>query len=180
MSILKVNQIQPFSGGSVSITGTSVISGSFSGSFEGSFDGTVDFDDLTGKPTLFSGSNQLASSSVDGEFTVNSDFNILSSSLKYSQNTDIDAGQEAVATLATSSFRSAFFDYVLTSASNARAGTLMAVWHGDTINYADTSTADIGTTAGVTLSVELVSGNVELLLSASSDNWSVKTTSKLI
>ena len=43
MSILKVNTIQPFTGGQVKITGQSVISGSFSGSFEGAFDGTVEF-----------------------------------------------------------------------------------------------------------------------------------------
>ena len=59
MSILKVNTIQPFSGTSVKITGQSVISGSFSGSFEGNFDGTVEYADITDKPKLISGSNQL-------------------------------------------------------------------------------------------------------------------------
>lgn len=179
MSILKVNSIQPFSGGSVSITGNSVISGSFSGSFEGNFDGTVGFEDIANKPTLISGSNQLASTSVDGNFTVNSDLNILSASLKYDQNIDID-GEEVVASRATGSFRSAFFDYVMTSESHARAGTVMAVWYGETLNYADTSTADIGDTSEVTLSVTLSGDNVRLQASGSINNWAIKTTSKLI
>ena len=130
MSILKVNSIQPFSGGSVKITGNSVISGSFSGSFEGSFDGNTGFEDITNKPTLISGSNQLAGTSVNGNLTINSELKILSSSLLYGQNTDID-GEEVVLSRAT-------------------------------------------------LSVALSGNNVNLQASGSINNWSIKTTSKLI
>ena len=179
MSILKVNSIQPFSGGSVNITGNSVISGSFSGSFEGSFDGNTGFEDITNKPTLISGSNQLAGTSIDGNLTVNSELRLLSSSLLYGQNTDID-GEEVILNRATGSYRSAFFDYVITSESHARAGTVMAVWYGATVNYADTSTADIGDTSDVTLSVSLSGNDVRLQASGSINNWSIKTTSKLI
>jgi|TARA_R110000772_G_scaffold73573_3_gene160879 hypothetical protein len=179
MSILKVNSIQPFSGGSVKITGNSVISGSFSGSFEGSFDGNTGFEDITNKPTLISGSNQLAGTSVNGNLTINSELKILSSSLLYGQNTDID-GEEVVLSRATGSHRSVFYDYVMTSESHARAGTVMAVWYGGVVNYADTSTADIGDTSEVTLSVALSGNNVNLQASGSINNWSIKTTSKLI
>ena len=180
MSILKVNKIQPFSGGSVVITGNSSISGSFSGSFEGSFDGVVDFTDLTGRPTLISGSNQLAGTSIDGDLTVNSAFSILSSSHEYHQNTDADSGTETVATIATGSYTAAFFDYVVTSGSNSRAGTVMTAWVGDTITYADTSTADIGETTDVDMTTALSSGNVLLRVTTTSNDWSVKAVSRVL
>ena len=68
----------------------------------------------------------------------------------------------------------------MTSESHARAGTVMAVWYGGVVNYADTSTADIGDTSEVTLSVALSGNNVNLQASGSINNWSIKTTSKLI
>lgn len=180
MSILKVNKIQPFTGGQVQITGQSVISGSFSGSFEGAFDGTVEFVDLTGKPTLVSGSNQLAGTSIDGGLTVNDTVGILSASLNYNQNTNADSGSSTIATLATGSHNSVFFDYVILSGSNTRAGTLMSAWVGTDITYAETSTYDIGDTSTVDLTTELSGGNVLLKASTTSDDWTVKTVSKLI
>ena len=180
MSILKVNTIQPFSGNKVSITGNSVISGSFSGSFEGAFDGTVEFVDLTGKPTLISGSNQLAGTSIDGDLTVNSTFNILSASHDYHQNTDADTGTETVATLATGSHSSAFFDYVVSDGTNSRAGTVMTAWIGTSITYADTSTADIGNTGDVDLTTTVSGANVLLQVTTTSDNWNVKAVSRLL
>ena len=180
MSILKVNTIQPFSGTSVQITGQSVISGSFSGSFEGNFDGTVEFVDLTGKPTLISGSNQLAGTSIDGGLTVNTTLGILSASLDYNQNIDVDTGTETIASIATGSHMSAFFDYVVTDGTSVRAGTLMSAWIGSTVTYAETSTQDIGDTSGVDLTTALNGGNIELKATTTSDNWSIKTVSKLI
>lgn len=180
MSILKVNTIQPFSGTSVKITGQSVISGSFSGSFEGNFDGTVEYVDITGKPTLVSGSNQLAGTSIDGGLTVNTTLGILSASLDYSQNIDVDAGTEVVATIATGSHQSAFFDYVISNTTNVRAGTLMCAWVGANITYAETSTQDIGDTSTVDLTATLNGANVELRATTTTNNWSIKTVSKLI
>lgn len=179
MSILKVNTIQPFSGNKVTITGNSVISGSFSGSFEGNFDGTVGFEDITNKPTLISGSDQLAGTTVNGALTVNSTFSILSASHAFSQNTDADTGTETVASIATGSSTAAFFDYVVTSGSNARAGTVMTAWNGGNITYADTSTADIGNTTDVDMTTSLSSGNVLLRVTTTTDNWSVKTVSRI-
>ena len=180
MSILKVNTIQPFSGTSVEITGQSVISGSFSGSFEGNFDGTVEFVDLTGKPTLISGSNQLAGTSIDGGLTVNTTLGILSASVDYNQNIDVDAGTEVIATLNTGSHHSAFFDYVITDGTSVRAGTLMSAWLGANITYAETSTQDIGDTSDVDLTAALNGASVELKATTTTNNWSIKTVSKLI
>jgi len=107
---------------------------------------------------------------------------ILSGSLyTYNANTDIDSGSfRTIITVATSSYRAAFFDYVLTSGSNARAGTVFSVWQGTSVEYADTSTNDIGNTSGVNLLVSMSGANIGLFASSSNDNWSMKALARLI
>ena len=99
----------------------------------------------------------------------------------YGQNTDIDSGSfRTVITVSTSSYRAAFFDYVLTSGSNARAGTVFSVWQGTSVEYADTSTNDIGNTTGVNLLVSMSGANIGLFASSSNDNWSMKALARMI
>jgi hypothetical protein len=107
---------------------------------------------------------------------------ILSGSLyTYGANTDIDSGSfRTIITVATSSYRAAFFDYVLTSGSNARAGTVFSVWQGTSVEYTDTSTNDIGNTSGVNLLVSMSGANIGLFASSSNDNWSMKALARLI
>jgi hypothetical protein len=107
---------------------------------------------------------------------------ILSGSLyTYGSNSDIDSGSfRTIITVATSSYRAAFFDYVLTSGSNARAGTVFSVWQGTSVEYADTSTNDIGNTSGVNLLVSMSGANIGLFASSSNDNWSMKALARLI
>jgi len=107
---------------------------------------------------------------------------ILSGSLyTYNANTDIDSGSfRTIITVATSSYQAAFFDYVLTSGSNARAGTVFSVWQGTSVEYADTSTNDIGNTNGVNLLVSMSGANIGLFASSSNDNWSMKALARLL
>jgi len=107
---------------------------------------------------------------------------ILSGSLyTYNANTDIDSGSfRTIITVATSSYQAAFFDYVLTSGSNARAGTVFSVWQGTSVEYADTSTNDIGNTSGVNLLVSMSGANIGLFASSSNDNWSMKALARLL
>jgi hypothetical protein len=95
-------------------------------------------------------------------------------------NTDVDIGTEAVITVATSSFSSAFFDYVILSGSNSRAGTVVSVWNGNTIEFAETSTKSIGTTTDVNLSVTLSSGDVVLNATTTTNDWTVKALSRML
>ncbi len=116
---------------------------------------------------------------VTGSTTVTS--LIVSQSLfQYGTNTDVDTGTETVITIATGSYRSAFFDYVVVSGSNARAGTVMAVWNGTTAEYTEASTTDIGNTTDLNLVAGISGANVVLQARALSDNWSVKTLARLI
>ena len=92
-------------------------------------------------------------------------------------NTDVDTGTEVVATVATGSYDAAFFDYVVKKGSSYRAGTVTAVWEAGTSNveFTDVSTNDIGNTAEVILSVDVLSATARLKATVSSNSWIVKT-----
>jgi hypothetical protein len=117
---------------------------------------------------------------VTGDTTVSGSL-ILSSSLYAAQGGSAPAGAEtAIITLNTGSYTAAFFDYTVSSGSNARAGTVMSVWNGASVQYTDNSTLDIGTTSDITLKVETGGANVQLVAATSTSPWSVKTTYRLI
>jgi hypothetical protein len=117
-------------------------------------------------------------------FTGNS---IVSGSLSVSNSTFINqntsslgSGTQVISTNATSSFTSAFYNYTVSSGSNARAGQVMAIWNGASINFTEVSTLDIGTTAAVTLTASLSGGNVLLSTSLPTAGWNVKTIINLL
>lgn len=55
----------------------------------------------------------------------------------------------------------------------------MTTWNGSNITYADTSTADIGSTTTVDMTTAISSGNVLLRVTTTTNNWSVKTVSRI-
>jgi hypothetical protein len=124
----------------------------------------------------------LSTTTPSASLHVQGNFQISTGSLyTYGQNTDIDSGSfRTVITIPTSSYRAAFFDYVLTSGSNARAGTISSVWQGTSVEYADTPTNDIGNTTGVNLLVSMSGANIGLFASSSNDNWSMKALARMI
>jgi hypothetical protein len=105
---------------------------------------------------------------------------ISSSLFQYADNTDVDIGTEVVLSVATGSYRSAFFDYVISSGSNARAGTVMSVWGSASIDFTEASTNDIGTTTDVTLSTILSGSFVQLRATTLSNNWTVKSLVRML
>jgi hypothetical protein len=128
-----------------------------------------------------SGNVGIGTGTPTAKLHVNGD-TILSGSLyTYGSNSDIDSGSlRTVLSVSTGSYRAAFFDYVLTSGSNARAGTVFSVWQGTSVEYADTSTNDIGNTSGVNLLVSMSGANIGLFANSSNDNWSMKALARLI
>jgi hypothetical protein len=85
-----------------------------------------------------------------------------------------------ILTVATGSYTAGFFEYTVSSGSNARAGTLASVWNGASIQYTDNSTLDIGNTSEVTMSVTLSGASALLRATTVAYPWTVKTNYRLI
>jgi len=81
----------------------------------------------------------------------------------------------------TGSYNSAFFDYFASSASNFRAGTVIAGWSGGNVTYAEYATTDVGNTTQVTMSVVISASYIQLLGNASSSlNWNIKSAGRYL
>ena len=81
----------------------------------------------------------------------------------------------------TASYKSAFYDYSVSSGSNIRAGSLTTVFVGGSIQYYQTTTADIGNTSNLTMSVGINSGSIQLSSSVSTTTgWTVKAMARYI
>jgi hypothetical protein len=89
------------------------------------------------------------------------------------------AGTTIVSSNATGSFNSAFYNYYISSGSNARAGQIMSVWSGSTIQYTEVTTNDIGNTNTASLAVTLATGNVRLSFTAPGV-WTVRSIVNLL
>ena len=98
-------------------------------------------------------------------------------------NTDVDTGTETVAEISSASFTAAFFDFVIKKTTNVRSGTVYACHDGagtPLIAFTETSTQDLGDTSDVTLSVDISGGNMRLLATTTSDDWSIKSLIRAI
>jgi hypothetical protein len=85
------------------------------------------------------------------------------------------SGNFTLSSLPTASYDGAFYDYTARSGSNARAGNIMAIWSGSSVNFTETTTLDFGNTTGLNLGVFVSSGNMVLTGSASTTAWTIKT-----
>jgi hypothetical protein len=72
------------------------------------------------------------------------------------------------------------WDYVLKSNTGMRAGTITGTWSGNTSEYYEIATNDIGNTQGVNLSVNILSGHVRLNINVTGNTWSIKTNRTLL
>ena len=62
-----------------------------------------------------------------------------------------NSGSFVVYSLPTASYDTAFFDYSIKSGSNARAGQIMAIQSGSSVNFTETTTTDFGSTRWLSL-----------------------------
>ena len=96
--------------------------------------------------------------------------------IKYEENTDVDsAAAEAIASVVKATHTAAFFDYVIKKGTNVRAGVVVACHDGTNVEYAETSTVDLGDTSDVTLSVDISGTIMRLMATTTSNDWSVKS-----
>jgi len=101
----------------------------------------------------------------------------LAPSLNTTTKVTLTAGTNTVYSIPTSAYTGAFFDYTVISSGStgARAGNIMAIWSGTSAQYSETSTNDIGNTAGITFSVAVSGNNAVLSSSATTGGWTLKT-----
>jgi hypothetical protein len=122
--------------------------------------------DLTGATSTTLATSQAIKTYVD---------NVLPS-ISNQENLDVDsAASEVVAQVSSTLYMGVFFDFVIKNGSNMRSGTVYAVHDGTNVEFTETSTADLGNTLGVTLSVDLSGGNIRLLATTTTDNWVIKS-----
>jgi hypothetical protein len=85
-----------------------------------------------------------------------------------------NSGSFTVYSLPTASYDTAFFEYSIRSGSNARAGTIMAIQLGSTVNFTETTTTDFGDTTAVSFTVIVTGSNMALTGSSTSGAWTTK------
>ncbi len=85
------------------------------------------------------------------------------------------SGQFTLYALPTASYDTAFFEYSIQSGSNARAGSIMAIQSGTSVNFTETTTTDFGSTSGFGLTVQVAGANMILTGSATTSGWTIKT-----
>ena len=113
--------------------------------------------------------------------TVTGDIQIDSALLSNQENTDIDsAAAEMVAQVAIATYTAAFFDFVVKKSTNVRSGTVYACHDGTSVEFTETSTQDLGDTSDVVLSVDISGGDMRLMATVASDDWSVKSLIRAI
>jgi hypothetical protein len=99
----------------------------------------------------------------------------LAPSLNTTTRTTTTVGSNTIYTIPTASYTGAFFEYTAVSASNARAGSIMAIHNAGTVRFTETTTTDIGTTAGLAFTVIQTGGNIALTGSSATAGWTIKT-----
>jgi hypothetical protein len=134
------------------------------------------------KKVIISGSAAaLNSLLVTDGLQVTGSLQVSSSIFQYSNNAAIVSGSTAnIASFAVSSYTAGFFDFVVTSGANARAGTVLTVWNGTNVEFTETSTNDIGSTSNLILSASLSGANILLQGTSLSGSWNVKTLTRMI
>jgi hypothetical protein len=114
-------------------------------------------------------------SSYSRNFTVGSTFVFDETLTDYASVPSSIVGSNNLFTQATGSYTSAFIKYTAASASNARAGEVIAVWNGGTTQFTDFSTVDVGTTTAVTASATIVTNNLQFNIQTNTLGWNIKS-----
>ena len=135
----------------------------------------------TNRYTTFTAGNVgIGTTGPSEKLEVAGNIKIQAALLSNQENTDVDTGTETVANVAIATYTAAFFDFVVKKTTNVRSGTVYACHDGTNVEFTETSTNDLGDTSDVTLSVDISGGNMRLLATVTSDDWSVKSLIRAI
>jgi hypothetical protein len=95
-------------------------------------------------------------------------------------SSSLASGTRTLDSALTGSYSSAFYNYTISSGSNARAGQFMVVWNGGSVQYTDVSTLDIGNTSAIALTASLSGANLNVTAVLPSDSWTIKTLANFL
>jgi len=142
---------------------------------------TVSGSTVTGSTALFTTITGSTITGSTGLFTsTTTSTSTIGTALYTSKTTTTVVGNNPIYNIATASYDGMFVDYTARSGSNARAGQIMAIWSGSSVNYTETTTNDFGTTTGLAMAVVINGTNMQLSASASTANWTVKSIIRTI
>ena len=127
-----------------------------------------------------SGNLGIGTTAPAAKLDVEGDVSIKNVNLSNQENLDVDTGTEVIAIAPIALYTAAFFDFVVKNGANVRSGTVYACHDGTSVEYTETSTADLGNTSAVVFTVDISAGNMRLLATTTTDNWSIKTLTRTI
>jgi hypothetical protein len=124
----------------------------------------------------------IAKLDVRGNAFISGTLDILDAEINYQRNNNVTTGSaRLIASIPTASLNAAFFDYVIVSGSNARAGTVTSVWVSSSVEWNETYTNDIGSTSDVTLYSAITGSSIGLFATSSINNvWTIKSLIRTI
>ena len=85
-----------------------------------------------------------------------------------------------IANVVKATYTAAFFDFVIKNGTNVRAGVVYACHDGTNVEFAETSTVDLGDTSDVTLAVDISGNNMRLRATTTSSTWTIKSLIRAI
>ena len=95
-------------------------------------------------------------------------------------NLTVNGTTTTVNSIITGANTAFYYDYVVTSTTNARSGTIFAVINGTHSNYTDVGTSDIGNTNDISFSISFIGGSLLLNATTITNAWNVKTSIRSI
>ena len=123
------------------------------------------------------GTNYSASIDIMSGLTVNGDIlwgDPTALSLNTTVKKSINSGLSEIYSIPVSAYTGGFFEYTVTG-SGARAGSIMSIFSGTSIDFNETTTNDIGDTSGITFDMNISGGTANLTVSATTNSWEIKT-----
>jgi hypothetical protein len=123
--------------------------------------------------TVWTGSNRI--------LQTNSDYTTIlggasgAAALFATNKTTANSGSTTLYNVPTASYDSIHVDYNIRSGSVGRAGNLLAIWSGSSVNQIETSASSFGDTSTFTFGALVSGSNLALTSSVSTNGWTVKT-----
>lgn len=106
---------------------------------------------------------------ISGSLTIDGSADIVQEGIAVTGTTSL-----AIKSINTTTYQGAFLDYVISSSTNRRAGTLTVVWTASDIEWKDVSTLDLGSTDGVEFAPVINGSNADIALTLPAGTWTLK------